>query len=241
MNPGLVGLFVAVCAAALLAFPLSGALRRHAWAFYAASLAIVAVYATALFMGFDLRAVRPLALCMQKGYLSTALLAIVMFTGCLDEGSGLRKRLQPIRGELSVLSLIFILGHLAMYAPIYLPRLGMYVRAHGNLVFSLVIALLLTALFALLGVTSLRCVRRRMDARRWKALQRLSYLMVALLALHVTLALGMSAFTGAGRAKAALAAYLVVVAAYVVLRVRKELRAHGSRRGDVADGQAPTS
>ena len=159
---------------------------------------------------------------MQKGYLASIMLAVVMFCGCFDEGTAIRKKLRPIRGELSILSFIFILAHLATYLPGYLGRFGFLVSSRSNIAFSLIIAIILTILFAVLAVTSLRAVRQRMDARSWKNLQRGAYAMVALLAVHVAFVLGKSAFANPGSlAMLAFVCYLGVVAVYTVLRVMK--------------------
>lgn len=229
MSTSLIGFLISAALAALLVFPLAKPLRAHPGAFYAISLALTALYVWAIWTGADLVSVRGLCMVLQKGYLASILLAVVMFTGCFDEGTAVRKRLQPIRGELSILSFIFILGHLCMYLPSYLPRLGALMASRTTVAISLVVSILLTALFAVLTVTSFRSLHRRMGARLWKGIQRLAYLMVALLAVHVWFVLGASALGGAsaGRLTTSMLsfiAYLVVILAYAILRVRKYRR-----------------
>lgn len=221
-----------------VAFPLGKQLRRNPSVFYLAVVAVTGLYLWAIGTGARLTAVRVLAVVMQKGYLASLMLAVVMFTGCLDEGTALRRRLQPIRGELSILSFIFILGHLATYLPTYLGKLGAVFSARPGIAFSFVAACVLTVLFGVLAAMSLRVVRRNMDARRWKMVQRVSYVMVALLALHVLLALWRPAVVAhAARSMASLVAYAAVIALYAALRVRKALRDRGKAAGRAADGQ----
>lgn len=238
MNMDLViGMLVSAAVAVLLALPLGKALRAHPGPFYLAAAAVVGPYTWAYLAGVNLSPVRPLALAVQKGYLSVMLLLVVMFTGVLPEGGTSRKRLQPVRGELSILSFIFVLGHLATYLASYFPRLGKLFSNSAWMAASLTVAFVLTAVFLLLSATSLRKVRTSMDARRWKALQRLSYLMMVLLALHIGLVLGRSAFSGGFKlATVGFFAYLALLAVYAVLRVRKALADSRERGG--ADGRA---
>lgn len=241
-STGLVGFAVALAVAAAVAFPLGKALRRHPAPFYAVAIAVTALYAWALFAGIDLAGIRPLTVVLQKGYLASVFLGIVMFTGVLDEGTWLRRKLQPIRGELSILSFIFIVGHLLTYLPGYLPRLGTLLASRTNVALSLGVAIVLTALFLVLAALSLRVVRHHMNARPWKAVQRLSYLMVALLALHVGLVLGRSAFAGSlAVSTVTFWAYVAVVALYAVLRIRKAVRDRARRRATAAQVQAETN
>lgn len=233
MSTSLIGFLISIVIALLLVFPLAKPLRAHPSVFYVVALALTALYAWAILSGANLAQVRGLCMVLQKGYLSSILLGIVMFTGCFDEGTAVRKHLQPIRGELSILSFIFILGHLCMYLPAYLPRLGSVFSSRTSVAFSLIVAFALTILFAILTVASFRAIRKAMNAKVWKALQRFAYLMVALLAVHVWFVLGASAFGGrTALATASFVAYVLVVLAYCVLRVlkfRRDAKRHGTR------------
>lgn len=216
-----VALAVSLAAALLLAFPLARPLRAHPLPFYLVALALVATYTLAVASGADLNGVRGLTFVLQKGYLSSILLGIVMFTGCMDGGNPLKRRWRPVRGELSVLSFIFILGPLVVFVPSYAPRLIGGAHLKPNVMASIVVAFVLAAIFIVLGVTSFKRVRTRMDAGIWKAIQRLSYLMVALYIVHIGFFLGGSALGGSGKGVASFAVYVVLVALYAVLRVRK--------------------
>ncbi len=220
----LVALLISLVVALLLAFPLAKSLKAHPLPFYLAAFVAVGVYIIAVVTGVDLNNVRGITFVFQKGYLSSILLGIVMFTGCLDSGSALKRRLRPVRGELSVLSFIFILGHLAVFVPSYAPRLldGSHLKA--NVVASIAVALVLGVIFVVLGVTSFKTVRTHMNPKVWKAIQRFSYLMVALYIVHVGFFLGGSALGGSGRGVASFAVYAVLVVLYAVLRIRKAVR-----------------
>jgi sulfoxide reductase heme-binding subunit YedZ len=225
MNSSMVGLLISVAITLLLVFPLAKPLRLHPSVFYIIALALTALYVWAIWSGVNLAKVRGLCMVQQKGYLSSLLLAIVMFTGCFDEGTAIRKHLQPIRAELSILSFIFIVGHLCMYLPGYFPRIGSIFSSHIGVALSLVVSFVLTALFALLAVTSFKVIRRSMNAKTWKSIQRLAYLMVALFALHVAFVLGGSAFSGRiTLATVSFTAYILIILVYAALRIRKYRR-----------------
>lgn len=221
----LIGFVIAVGIAAVIAFPCGKLLRKHPGPFYALAIAATCLYAYAVSTKTGMDGFRPLMAIMEKGYLACILLGLVMFTGVLEEKGALRLRLQPIRGELSILSFIFILGHLYTYLPGYLPRLGNLAAANPTIAISLVVAVVLATLFAILSFMSLRVVRHSMDAKRWKAIQRAAYVMMALLVLHVGLMLGVSAFGGGvTRSTWVFLVYVAVVVLYAILRIRKYLR-----------------
>ena len=239
MSTSLIGFLISIAIALLLVFPLAKPLRTHPGAFYAAALVLTALYAWAIWSDANLTQVRDLCMVLQKGYLSSILLAVVMFTGCFDEGTAVRRHLQPIRGELSILSFIFILAHLIIYLDVYLPRFGALFGTRSNVGVSLVFAMVLAALFLVLTVTSFHAVRNRMSARGWKHLQRLSYVMVALVFVHVVFVLGRSAFAGGFNASTlSVIVYGAVIVVYAVLRVlkwRRDARRHDAREAAAAE------
>jgi DMSO/TMAO reductase YedYZ heme-binding membrane subunit len=229
-------LAISVVIALALAFPLARPLRLHSGVFYVLACVVVGVYVWLVVSRVNLNAWRMLTFVLQKGYLSSALLGIVMFTGCLDDASPLKCRLRPVRGELSVLSFIFILGHLAVFLPSYASRLVAGSVLKTNALVSIVVALVLTAVFVVLGVTSFKVVRKHMNGKVWKAIQRLAYLVVALYIVHIGFFLGGSAFGGSGKGMASFVVYAVLVALYAVLRVAKAVRDH--RRAAAGEEQA---
>lgn len=222
-----VALLISLAVAALLAFPLAKTLRDHASIFYVAALAVVVAFVVLTESGVNLNDWHWATYVLQKGYLSSALLGIVMFTGCLAPNSALRHQWRLVRGELSVLSFIFILGHLAAFLPSYLTRLFGGAALKGNVRASIIVALVLAVIFVALGIMSFRCVRRRMDPRVWKAIQRLSYAMVGLYLVHILFFLGTSALGGSHKGLVSLVVYAVLVVAYAVLRIRRALLARG--------------
>ncbi len=217
---------ISLAIALIVAFPLGKALKKHPVPFYLAALVLVAAHLTYKYTGTYIAGAQIFIDIMQKGYLAVFLLAIVMFIGVFDEGSPIRRKLQPIRAELSILSFLLILSHVLAFLPNYLPRLGAIFSSHIGMSVSIIMATLLILVFALLSLLSLRVFRTRMPYRTWKNIQRLSYAMVALLLLHIALALGRPAFAGHGSTSAlvALVVYSVIVVAYAIARIAKAVR-----------------
>lgn len=222
----LISALISLAIALVVAFPLGKTLKKHPVPFYLAALVLIAAHLTYKYTGTYIAGAQIFVDIMQKGYLAVFLLAIVMFTGVFDETSAIRRRLQPIRAELSILSFILILSHVAAFLPNYLPRLGSIFNSRANMSISIIIAILLLLVFALLSLLSLRVFRMRMPYRTWKNIQRLSYVMVLLLLLHIVLVLGRPAFAGHGSTSAlvALIIYVVLAVAYAVARIAKAVR-----------------
>lgn len=224
----IISALISVVVALIVALPLGGALKKRPAAFYAVAAVLVAAHLAYRFSGAYIAWLQVLVDVMNKGYLACAFLAIVMFTGVLDEGSAARRKLQPIRAELSILSFILILSHAIVYLPSYLPVLGRLFSLRAGMGVSIVVAIVLSVIFAVLSVTSLRVLRTKIPRKTWKAIQRGAYVMVALLWLHIFLVLSRSAFGGHGSESAqfALVVYTVLVVLYAVLRIRKAMNDH---------------
>lgn len=165
---------------------------------------------------------------VQKSMFAQAILTIVMFTGVLGSGSPIKRALLPIRGELSIVAAILVLGHAVPHLP-FLSR----VLAHMSAVppsraVSFLIAAALLVLLAVLTVTSFKWVRMRMDAGRWRQLQWLAYPFFLLIYVHLLLVLLEPALAGSGTAIASIGIYTVLFSAYVLLRL---MRAAADRAG----------
>ena len=202
-------------------------LKKHPVPFYVGAVALVALYfwgVTAGVRGEAWSSFQPL---MQRCALAFLLFSIVMFVGVLGEKNPLRVHLMPIRRQLS------ILGHIVFYAASYVPRLAS--AFSGNLAFSLGLAALITALMAVLWVTSAKRVKHAMSAVAWKRVQRLAYPFYVLTYVHLALLLMPSAVAGNGVAVLSIAVYSVVMGAYVVLRTARALR---DRAADAASAPA---
>lgn len=209
-----------------LIFPLGNTLHHHPWEFYAVGILIIGVYCGLLLAHTSLPVeLKFLDAMIRRGHLSAILFAVVMFTGTFDEDSAIRHKLQPLRAELSILSFIFIIGHIFAYLQGYLPFFANMRSLKSNVAVSLAIAIALSLIFFLLAITSFKFVRSKMPHKIWKRLQRFSYAMVALLVLHVIFVFG-SSITSFGQVTSSgirTIVYLCVFATYAMLRLRKAL------------------
>ena len=223
MSFEVVSILFAAVIVALVAFSFGQALRRHSWAFYLIAAVATGVYVWASLNGFNPKDLRWVMFMFQKAYLGSFFLALVMFCGALPDGSALRRRILPIRGELSVLSFILYLGHIVNYLKSYLPMLVNPAIIKPTVAVSLVVAAALTVVFAVLGVTSFKFIRTHMDSKVWVALQKGAYLMVALLGVHIVLALGLSLANLGSAGSIHCIVYLVLIVLYIVMRAAKAI------------------
>lgn len=206
------------------------AIKARPSAFYvlAAATACFGVYFTyhPVADGF----VRATAFAIQKGQVGFAFLVIVMFVGAFREGSPVRKALQPVRGELSIIATILMVAHVAPYLASYAGMVGTLGSLRSTVIASLGIAVVIIVLLVVLAVTSLQAVKRAMKTNSWKRAQRLAYAFFALVFFHMLGYMVVPIAAGSPDASAALAFYLVVYASYAVGRIRRVVVDKGGER-----------
>lgn len=211
----------ALVAAAMFAVVVRVPLQKRPSVFY-----VLAVFVDVVFFAgnvWDAPAVvwRVFAAWQARCLFGFALLAVVMFVGVLRPESRVRRFLQPVRGELSVLASLLVVGHVVNYLGVYVSRILSLRVGDAAMVVSFAVAALATLLLLPLAITSLRWVKARMGAVPWKRLQRLSYVFWGLVFAHVVLVLGGPALCGAEGACVSLAVYVAVFGAYAILRIRR--------------------
>ena len=195
-------------------------LKRQAKWWYRGAAALEILYAAGVV--FELPDVlwSPLYLLMQQATLAMALFVIVMFIGALPPAGKLARMLRPIRTELSILACILVVGHMIVYL-LCIPRLFTGGLVTAQVLCGFIVAVLLTVLLAVLGPTSAESLKRRLGARRWKAIQRSAYLFYGFTYLHLMLVLMPSIEQGVVPAMVTAAVYTVVFAVYAVARVAR--------------------
>lgn len=207
---------IAIAACIAFAFVFRNALKAAPALFY-----VLAIVADLVFLGHALsgfvpviaRALQPY---LQRCLIAFGLFAVVMFIGVLPEGSRARRWLAPVRGELSIVAAILAAGHIANYLGAYLTQFAQGFAASKAASFA--VAAIVVALLAVLAATSLRAVRRRMDAAAWTRVQLLAYPFFILVYVHLLLILGPSASGSEQKAFESVVVYTVVMLAYAVLR-----------------------
>ena len=132
-----------------------------------------------------------------KSAFSTALFIVVMYTGALKNGSKLIKILMPIRAELSIIASILTLGHNIIYGKTYFVKLFTNPESiKGNVLLAAIVSLILILIMLPLMITSFQKVRRKIQPKKWKKLQRTAYLFYGLIYVHIMLLIMPSAFNG---------------------------------------------
>lgn len=119
-----------------------------------------------------------------KGFLSTALFIIVMFTGALSTKWFIKKPLTIIRGEIAIIACIFIIPH--MFEALLFLLVGIY--SIENLLLILIVGIVATIVAVPLCVTSFKKIKMSMDTKQWKRIQRYSYVFYFLAYFHIMLA-----------------------------------------------------
>ncbi len=199
-------------------------LKKAPLLFYAA-----AVLLSAVMVCCDFRTVpRPLyeyGICLfTRGSFATALWCVVMWTGALPNGSKLMKAWMPVRGELSIFAAILTLGHNIGFGRTYFVRLftdpgGMPAGQAAAGIMTIVMLLIMIPL----TVLSFPFVRRKMQPKRWKQIQRTAYLFYALIYLHIMTLFLPFAQAGKSGYFLSILLYSCVFLGYAVCRVRKYL------------------
>jgi DMSO/TMAO reductase YedYZ heme-binding membrane subunit len=219
--------------AGLVALLFSGAIRRMPPVSYGAAALVVVAYLLLSEPTTNLL-VRPLQDLIQKGQLGFAFLTVVMFIGVLGEDSVLGRRLIPIRGELSIVGGILLCGHFIPLLVNYSGLLGHFTRLRPNLMIPLALSMVLLVLLIMLVTTSFRRVKAAMSSRLWRRVQSFAYVFFGLIYLHILGYLLVPALQGGITARVSVISYSIVLAAYVVLRVRKGALAPSARGGQTS-------
>ncbi len=204
------------------------------WYVAAAAVACVGVYFT--YSPAASGALRALAYAIQKGHLGFAFLVVVMFVGVFRDRSAVRKALQPIRGELSIIATILMTAHVVPYAASYAGMAGSLGSLKPSVLASLGIAAVIIVLLAVLAVTSLRAVKQAMQANSWKRVQWLAYVFFGLVFFHMLGYMLVPVRAGSPEPTITLAFYVVVYATYAGARVRKLVMDRGAMRKGMEDG-----
>ena len=215
-------IMILFCAGLLLL--LEKPLKKHSTVFYIAAVLMAAagyLVQTRLQPGI-VRTI--LADYLTSGTLPAALFVLVMYAAVLPRKSRLFRCAMSCRGELAILASLLGLTHMVYYGHAMgqkTARAG--IMASGMELVTAGVILLLVLLLVPLTVTSFKRIRRKMNGKRWKKLQRWSYLFYGLLYLHAAMAIYPRAVAGNPRYLADFCCYTAVFGIYAVLRVEKLL------------------
>ena len=158
-----------------------------------------------------------------KSSFSTALFVIVMYTGAFKNGSSLIKFLMPIRAELSIIASILTLSHNISFGKDHFVKLFTNPQTmEPNMIIAAIISIILIIIMIPLMITSFPSVRKKMEPKKWKKLQKTAYLFYALVYAHVMFIMVPIAKLGIIDYKINVLVYSLVFFTYGAMRIHKE-------------------
>ena len=222
-------IIIALVVAIVISFACKPAIKRWPVVWYVGAVVLDILFMTHVLSGVAPAFDRAMYAYFNRGLLGFGFFVVVMFIGVFDGSSKVRQHLNPIRGELSIIGALLFLPHIVNYLMVYLKRIFAGAGIVSNIMFSFVVAVIVTVILAVLTVTSFDRVRKAMTPAKWKRVQKWAYPFFILMYVHVVIALGGSA--ASGKALTSLIIYTAITVAYVALRLWKAIR---DKRADAA-------
>jgi DMSO/TMAO reductase YedYZ heme-binding membrane subunit len=146
-----------------------------------------------------------------KAGLGTSFFVLVMYAATFKNGSKPIKLLMPIRGQLSIIASILALGHVFSYSALLSPNVS------ALYIFSAIMLCIMIPLF----ITSFIKIRKKMNPRAWKNLQRFAYIFYLLIYVHILLLYVRGALRGDSRSSINILVYSIVFLWYFICRPLK--------------------
>lgn len=217
---------------ALFIYFLKDSLKKYANIFYIGAAVISIAVFLLEFLPMHLFVKNNILGIFAKGSLGTAMFVVVMYTGALPKGNKLIAPLMKIRGELSITAAILVLCHNFTYGMTYFRMLFTKTSLlSATQLAAAVISLVLIAIMIVLTVTSFPSVRKKMQAKKWKQLQRIAYVFYGLMYVHIMLINIHYARLGLGMYVANVVIYSIVFLGYAAMRISKAISVKAARAG----------
>lgn len=214
---------ISLVIALFVAIILDKPLKKCPAAFYisAAVLTVASVVISKSDITISSRFVRDYVLGMfSRGAIGAAFWAVVMWAGAFPNGSAPIKKLMPIRGELSITAAILTFSHIITYGVQYITNL-IKGRTGSDFVITSIVSLAMVFIMTPLTVMSFKKIRRKMNAKTWKNIQRLAYIFYALIYIHILVLFIPKAQKGREGYFLSILVYSAVFVGYAVMRIRK--------------------
>lgn len=232
-------LIISLIIVALFIYFLKGSLKKHAGIYYIGAAVISIAVFLLEFLPMPLFVKNNILGIFAKGSIGTAMFVAVMYTGALPKGSKLIAPLMKIRGELSITAAILVLCHNFTYGITYFKMLFIKPEALSATqltaaIISLVLIIIMIVLIIImivLTVTSFQAVRKKMQAKKWKQLQRTAYVFYGLMYVHIMLINIPYARLGLGTYIANVVIYSIVFLGYAAMRIAKAVSVKAARAG----------
>lgn len=226
-------LIISLIIVALFIYFLKDSLKKYANIFYIGTAVISIAVFLLEFLPMHLFVKNNILGIFAKGSLGTAMFVVVMYTGALPKGNKLIAPLMKIRGELSITAAILVLCHNFTYGMTYFRMLFTKTSLlSATQLAAAVISLVLIAIMIVLTVTSFPSVRKKMQAKKWKQLQRTAYVFYGLMYVHIMLINIPYARLGLGMYVANVVIYSIVFLGYAAMRISKAISVKAARITD---------
>lgn len=214
---------IALIIALFVAFFLDKPLKKHPTAFYVTASVLTACSIILLQSDIDIsnRFVRDYIIgIFSRGALGAAFWAVVMWAGALPNGSAPIKKLMPIRGELSITAAILTFSHIITYGLQYISNF-LKGRTGSGFVVTSIVCIIMVLIMIPLTVMSFKTIRKKMNAKRWKKIQRSAYIFYVLIYIHIIVLFVPKAQKGIEGYFLSVLVYSLVFIGYAVMRIRK--------------------
>ncbi len=223
-------LIVALIIISLFIYFLGASLKKHPNAYYIGAAAISIGIFLLGFVDMPLFIKKNILGIFAKGSLGTAMFVFVMYAGALPKGNRFIAPLMKIRGELSITAAILVLCHNFTYGQTYFRMLFVQPEILSGTQFAAaIISIILIIIMLVLTITSFPSVRKRMQAKKWKQLQRTAYLFYGLMYVHIMLINVPYARLGMSMYIVNVIVYSIVFLGYVAMRISKALITNAQR------------
>ncbi len=225
-------LIISLIIVALFIYFLKDSLKKYANIFYIGAAVISIAVFLLEFLPMPLFVKNNILGIFAKGSIGTAMFVVVMYTGALPKGNKLIAPLMKIRGELSITAAILVLCHNFTYGMTYFRMLFTKTSLlSATQLAAAVISLVLIIIMIVLTVTSFPAIRKKMQAKKWKQLQRTAYVFYGLMYVHIMLINIPYARLGLGMYIANVVIYSIVFLGYAAMRIAKVVSVKAARAG----------
>ena len=196
-------------------------IKKHATLFYIATIIISVLSVLAPKKGLPFVIDYLVKNILARGTLAGALFILVMVASVCPAAK-LRGLLLRTRGEMAIIAALLTLIHNISYGKNYFVALFTKISdLDAPRIFAAVLSLVMIVLLIPLTVTSFMVIRKKMNPKKWKSLQRLSYLFYGLLFIHISMIFSISIAKGHLSTLFDLTVYAIIYIAYLICRAKK--------------------
>lgn len=200
---------------------LEKSIKKHAAYFYIATVVISVLSIIAPKKGLPFVIGYLVNNILAGGTLAGALFILVMAASVCPVVK-LRGVLLRTRGEMAIIAALLTIIHNVSYGRYYFVKLFTNISELDiSRIIAALLSLIMIFLLIPLTITSFMFVRKKMNPKKWKSLQKLAYIFYGLLLVHITLIFSVSIVKGYLNTLFDLTAYAVIYVVYLIFRAIK--------------------